>query len=140
MLTPGETKDLMRRFEAAMNERRLDDLDAFIAPDVVRHCEATPAVVVTNLDQLKDFLRFDAAVFPDNKQTFEHIVVDGDMVGLWATYEGTQDGDLGPFPATGKYAKISFGAVFRMAEGKIAEWWITWDNMAILRQLGHLQG
>jgi steroid delta-isomerase-like uncharacterized protein len=140
VLTPGETKDLMRRFEAAMNERRLDDLDAIIAPDVVRHCEATPGSVVTNLDQLKDFLRFDASVFPDNKQTFEHIVVDGDMVGLWATYEGTQEGDFGPFPATGKYAKFSFGCVFRLAEGKIAEWWVTWDNMAILRQLGHLQG
>jgi len=25
-----------------------------------------------------------------------------------------------------------------MADGKIAEWWITWDNMTILRQLGHM--
>jgi hypothetical protein len=22
--------------------------------------------------------------------------------------------------------------------GKIAEWWVTWDNMTILRALGHL--
>jgi len=28
--------------------------------------------------------------------------------------------------------------VFRMADRKIAEWWVTWDNMTILRALGHL--
>jgi predicted ester cyclase len=28
--------------------------------------------------------------------------------------------------------------MFRMADGKIAEWWVTWDNMTILRQLGHM--
>jgi hypothetical protein len=28
--------------------------------------------------------------------------------------------------------------VFRMADGKIAEWWITWDNMTVLQQLGHM--
>ena len=46
----------------------------------------------------------------------------------------------GPFPASGKYAKFHFGCVFRLADGKIAEWWVTWDNMEVLRQLGHLQG
>jgi hypothetical protein len=25
-----------------------------------------------------------------------------------------------------------------VANGKIAEWWVTWDNLAILAQLGHL--
>ncbi|MHA6792178.1 ester cyclase [Pseudonocardia bannensis] len=140
MSTIADTKDLMRRFESAMNTRRLDLLDEIISPDVVRRCEATPAFEVTNLDQLKDFLRADASVFPDNKQTFEHILVDGDMVAIWATYEGTQRGWMGPFPPSDKYAKFSFSGVFRMENGKIAEWWVTWDNMSILGQLGHLPG
>jgi steroid delta-isomerase-like uncharacterized protein len=138
MLTTTETKDLMKRFEAAMNARDLDALDALVAPDVVRHCEATPALVVENLDQLKDFLRVDAATFPDNVQTFEHIVVEDDQVGLWARYAGTQEGPMGPFPASGKRADFHFGCVFRMADDRIAEWWVTWDNMTILGQLGHL--
>jgi steroid delta-isomerase-like uncharacterized protein len=139
MSTSTDTKELMRRFESAMNARRLDLLDELIAPDVVRHCEATPGLEVTNLDQLKDFLKADASVFPDNKQTFEHILVDGDMAAVWATYEGTQMGQMGPFPPSGKYAKFSFSGVFRISDGKIAEWWVTWDNLAILRQLGHLR-
>jgi hypothetical protein len=28
--------------------------------------------------------------------------------------------------------------VIRLAGGKMAELWITWDNLAILTQLGHL--
>jgi steroid delta-isomerase-like uncharacterized protein len=138
MSTSANVKELMRRFENAMNARRLDLLDELISPDVVRHCEATPGLVVTNLDQLKDFLKADAAVFPDNKQTFEHILVDGDMAAVWATYEGTQMGQMGPFPPSEKHAKFSFSGIFRVSEGKIAQWWVTWDNLTILRQLGHL--
>jgi predicted ester cyclase len=140
MSTSAETKDLVRRFESAMNARQLDLLDEIISPDVVRHCEATPGIEVTDLDQLKDFLRADASVFPDNKQTFNHVLVDEDMVGIWATYEGTQMGKMGPFPPSEKYVKFSFACILRMEEGKIAEWWVTWDNMSILAQLGHLPG
>jgi steroid delta-isomerase-like uncharacterized protein len=140
MSSSEDTKDLMRRFVSAMNTRQLDQLDELIAPDVVRHCEATPGLEVNNIDQLKAFLRADAAAFPDNKQTFEHVLVDGDMVAMWATYEGTQTGQMGPFPPSGKYAEFSFGGVLRMEQGKIAEWWVTWDNMSILGQLGHLPG
>jgi SnoaL-like polyketide cyclase len=45
---------------------------------------------------------------------------------------------MGPFPASDRTAKFDFGAVFRFDGGKIAEWWVTWDNMTILRALGHL--
>jgi predicted ester cyclase len=45
---------------------------------------------------------------------------------------------MGPFPPSGKKFQVDFGAVFRMAQGKIAEWWVTWDNTAMLAQLGHL--
>lgn len=45
---------------------------------------------------------------------------------------------MGPFPPSGKRVRFDFGAVFHVANGKIAEWWVTWDNLAILAQLGHL--
>ena len=121
-----------------MNERRLDDLDAIIAADFVRHCEATPQVDVRSLAQFKDFLRQDAAAFPDNVQTFTHVVAADDQIGVFATYEGTHMGPLGPFPPTGKKASFTFAGVFRVDGGKLAEFWITWDNMTILAQLGLL--
>ena len=32
---------------------------------------------------------------------------------------------------------VDMGALFRIADGRIAELWVTWDNMSALGQLGH---
>jgi predicted ester cyclase len=90
------------------------------------------------LEEFKDFLRQDAAVFPDNTQTFTHVIAEGHMVATWATYEGTQLGQMGTFPPSGKRVRFDFAAILRVADGKLAEEWVTWDNMTILAQLGYL--
>ena len=66
------------------------------------------------------------------------LVAEGNLVAAWATYEGMQRGPMGPFPPSGRRAQFDFGSVFRIENRKIAEWWVTWDNMTILRALGHL--
>jgi steroid delta-isomerase-like uncharacterized protein len=139
MSTPTEqNKAAVRRFFEAWNSRQSEAFDELVAPDVVRHCQATPGLDVLSLDQLKEFLRLDTEVFPDSVQTIKHLVAEGNLVALWVTYEGTQRGAMGPFPPSGARTQFDFGAVFRMDGGKIAEWWVTWDNMTVLRQLGHL--
>jgi predicted ester cyclase len=138
MTSTTEMHALVQRLERAMNERRLDDLDAIVADDFVRHCEATPGVEVRSREQFKQFLRDYTAVFPDNVQTFTQVVAEGDHIGVFATYEGTHQGPFGGFEPTGKRAKFTFSGVFRVAGGKLAEFWITWDNMTILGQLGLL--
>jgi predicted ester cyclase len=131
-------RSLIQRLEDAMNRRELDELDEIVAPDFIRHCEATPHLDVRSLEDFKAFLREDAAVFPDNVQTFTHVAVDGDLIGVFATYEGTHLGRFGPFEPTGKRAKFDFAGMLKVADGKLAEFWITWDNMTILTQLGLL--
>ena len=133
-----ENKALVRRFGEAMNSRRFDLLDDVVAPDIVRHCQATPDVDVRSLDDFKAFLRQDLATVPDSVQTLKHLVAEGDMVAVWVTYEGTQQGPLGPFPATGRRLTLDFGAFLRIEGGRIAEMWVTWDNVAALAQLGHV--
>jgi steroid delta-isomerase-like uncharacterized protein len=134
----AENKILVRRFEEAMNTRQLDALDEVVAPNFVRHCQATPNLDVRSLEQFKDFLRQDAAVFPDNTQTFTHVIAEGDTVAVWATYEGTQRGQMGSFPPSGRKVRFDFAAILRVENGKLAELWVTWDNMTILAQLGYL--
>jgi len=140
MTTTEQNKAVIRRFLDAWNERRADVFDELVAPDVVRHCEATPGLEVRSLAQVKEFLRQDTAVFPDSVQTIKLILAEGDLVAAWTTYEGTQQGQMGPFPASGRRARFDFGSVFRMENGRIAEWWVTWDNLTVLRALGHLPG
>jgi steroid delta-isomerase-like uncharacterized protein len=136
--TTEPNKAIIRQFFEAWNSRQPQAFDELVASDVVRHCQATPGLDVYSLDQLKEFLRLDTEIFPDSVQTLKHLVAEGDLVTVWATYEGTQKGTMGPFPPSGARAQFDFGAVFRITRGKIAEWWVTWDNMTVLRQLGHL--
>jgi predicted ester cyclase len=134
----AQNKILVRRFEAAMNTRQLQVLDEIVAPDFVRHCQATPNLDIRSLGQFKDFLRQDLTVFPDNSQTFTQIIAEDDMVAAWAIYEGTQLGQMGPFPPSGKKVRFDFGAILRVEHGKLAELWVTWDNLTILAELGYL--
>ncbi len=76
-------------------------------------------------------------VCPDSKVEINQMVAEDDRVAIWATYSGTQEGAMGPFPPSGKRMVLEFGAIFRVEEGKLAELWVTWDNMAALSQLGH---
>lgn len=136
--TSEENKALARRLGEAIDARQLDLLDDIVAPNFIRHCQATPEVDVRSLQAFKEFLRQDATVFPDSTQTLRHMLAEGDLVAVWVTYDGTQRGQMGPFPPSGKKMQVDFGAVLRVENGKIAEMWVTWDNLAALAQLGHL--
>ena len=99
--TTEHNKTAIRRFVEAWNNRQPEAFDELMAPDVLRHCQATPAVEVRSLEQVKEFLKQDTASFPDSRQTIVHMVAEGDFVAAWATYEGTQRGPIGPLPASG---------------------------------------
>ena len=122
----------------AINDRRLDELHRFVATDVVRHSAATPGVVVTSLDEFRDFLVADIASMPDSTQTIEHIFGSGDFVAVRMTLEATQTGQMAPFPPTGKRMRIPFLGILRAEDHRIAEIWVEWDNLNALSQLGHL--
>ena len=130
-------KEIVRRNALAINSRDLELLAATTAQDLVRHCQATPEIEIRNLKQFKEFLLADWATFPDSVLTITELVAEGDRVAIWATYEATQTGPMGPFPASGKRMSLDIAGVFRIADGKIAEIWVEWDNMSALTQLGH---
>ena len=121
----------------AINARNLDALDNFVAPDVVRHSAATAGIVVTNLSEFKAFLETDFATVSDSVQKIDVIFGGGDYVAVRARYIGTQDGPMGPFPASGKKLELPYNGILRFEDGKIAEIWVEWDNLFALTQLGH---
>jgi steroid delta-isomerase-like uncharacterized protein len=132
-----ENKAVARRAVEALNNRDLDMLDEFIAKNYVRHSQATPEIQVRSLDDFKRFIQQDAATFPDSRMTMDLLVAEGDRVAFYGTYIGTQQGQMGPFPPSGKQMKIEFAGVHRFENGKIAETWVTWDNLSALTQLGY---
>lgn len=132
-------KEVVRRFVTAINERRFDDLDELVSPDVTRHSPSTPGLEVRSLAQFKDMLREDLTGVPDALQEVRILVAEGDLVALWANYSGTQDGPIGPFPATGRRVDADFAGILRLEGGMITEINVVWDNLSMLVQLGHLE-
>jgi steroid delta-isomerase-like uncharacterized protein len=130
-------KELVSRFNEAVNAQDLAALDAVAAASFVRHSQATPDVEVTSLEQFKGYLKANHEIFPDERITLSQLVAEADRVAFWGRYAGTQRGPMGPFPASGKRMEIDIAGVFRIADGRIAELWIVWDNLAALAQLGH---
>ena len=133
----SENIQLVHAMTKAINDRNLDELDKFLAPDLVRHCAATPDVAVTNLEEFRAFLETDIAAVPDSVQKIDIIFGSGDYVAARVIYSGTQTGQMGPFPASGKHVTVPFIGILRIDEGKIAEIWVEWDNLNSLSQLGH---
>ncbi len=134
--TPSENKALVLKSVAAMDASAFDDLDKYLAPNFVRHCQATPEAVVESLDDFKALLRSWSKTYSNVVTKIDVLVAEGDLVAFYGSYSATQIGPMGPFPATGKQIVSEFSGYHRIAKGKIAETWVTWDNLAALVQLG----
>lgn len=133
----AQNKSIARRFGDALNSRNLNALDDVVDPGFVRHSQATPGIAIRSLEEFKRFLQDDWAGVPDGQTSVRFLIAEGDLVALYCTYAGTQTGQWGPLPPSGKRFELDFCGVFRITCGKIAELWITWDNLTLLRQLGH---
>ena len=129
---------LVKFFGEACDARAYDRIRMIVDSAFVRHCQATPGVIVQNREQFIEYLKADAVVFPDSRQNLQTVVAQGDMAAFSLKYEGTQEGQMGPFPASHKKMQLDVQGMFRIKEGKLAELWLTWDNLAALGQLGHL--
>ena len=76
--------------------------------------------------------------FPDLSTTIDVQVAEGDYVTNRGTGGGTNTGDMMGMPATGKSAVITWMDIYRIENGKIAEYWHNEDVAGMLQQLGVL--
>ena len=129
-------KKVVREFIDAIHARDWRRLDAVVARDFVRHSCAAPPIY--SRDGLESYLRSEFEIFPDAVETIEDIVAEGDRVAVRHAFRGTQSGAMGPYPASGRLMRGQYLAIYRLAEGVIAEAWVEWDNLSGLVQLGHL--
>ena len=131
-----KNKELVAEVFALVDSGEFEKLDDYIAEDYVRHCQATPEVQVTSLASFKAYLAQNRETFPDEQLTVHRLVAEDDLVAFWMTYSGTQQGQMGPYPATGERLELDIAGVHRIADGKVVESWIVWDNLTGLVQLG----
>ena len=139
--------DLERQNMAIVRKAHADlaagDFDAFkasIAPDYVRHCQAMPPGLqeLHGTDEFFAFLEEFVVAVPDYQDSLTQMIAQGDRVAYVSTMTGTQTGPLGQLPASGKSFTLVNIIIQRLENGKVAETWVSWDNVAFLSQLGFM--
>jgi predicted SnoaL-like aldol condensation-catalyzing enzyme len=74
--------------------------------------------------------------FPDFSMTIDKMASKDDEVWGLMTARGTQQGQFGPMPPTGKRIEIAVIDIMRFKDGKLVEHWGVPDRLAAMQQLG----
>lgn len=124
-----ENKSIVRRWIEAYNKRNLD-FDEFIAPDYVDHTNQV------DRDGLKQLFDMGLKAYPDWHETIEDIIAEGDKVWVRLSYTGTHKGEFMGLPPTGKKVTSTAVDIYRIVDGKLAEYWNVTDTVNIFKQIG----
>jgi len=104
-------KKVVRRYiEEVINQRQLDLIDTFFAPEMRA--------------QVRGFLTSDDNPFPDAQEEIQDIVAEGNKVMVRWYFSATHQGEFRGIPATGKRIEITGYGVYYLENGQI-----TWDTM-----------
>ncbi len=135
----AQHKALVQRVHQEVSAGNIGIFDEVLSPDYVRHCQAMPpgAQELHGTTEFKAFISDFLRAVPDCKDEVQFIIAEGDKVAYVTTMTGTQRGPMGGLPASDKKFTLTNIVIHRFANGKIAETWVSWDNLAMLMQLGH---
>ena len=135
MSTEGNKALVRRLYEGGWNKgQEVEAYSEVCSQDIVQH--ASGVYAFTGLEPALQVVRALRSAFPDANITIEDMVGEGDKLALYFTLRGTHQGEYLGIPATGKQIVFQDIAIFRFADGKVAEFWSVMDPMAIPRQLG----
>ena len=133
-----QNKALVRRIHAEVSKGNLEIFDEVLSPDYVRHCQAMPPGFqeLHGTDQFKTFIADFSTAVPDCNDSVLFVIAENDMVAYVTKMTGTQTGPMGELPASGRTFTLTNIVIHRFENGRITETWVSWDNMAMLAQLG----
>ena len=140
MTTVEENKAMIRRFyEDGANARNSAVITELVAPEFIGHYpDIVPGFSGTSQgpESLIRDLDFIAGMVPDFRTTLEDMIGAGDRVAIRGTTQGTHTGEVPGVPATGNVVHFTWCAIYRFANGRIAERWLNDDALSTFQQLG----
>jgi steroid delta-isomerase-like uncharacterized protein len=134
-MSTEDNKALVRRFyDEVFNNKNMAGVDAFVAPNVIDH--SLPPGAPGEIEGVRQTITMFLTAFPDLHLTLEDIIAEGDKVVVRWTMRGTHQGASLGMPPTGKQFTLPGISLLRLDGGMAAETWVSYDQLAMLQQLG----
>ena len=129
-----DIKQTQRRLiEEPFVKGNIDVIDQLCDPGYRGH---DPMTGDTNREGVKDLARMYRAAFPDLKCTILASCAEGDTCVTHWRMTGTHRGKLMGLEPTGKRVTVEGMSFAKFRGGKLAEDWVQWDSLGLMRQLG----
>lgn len=134
-MSTEDNKALVRHFfEDVWNKHNLALVDELFSADYVEH-RPIPGIPPTR-DGFKQVASMFWSGFPDGRIEVEDQVAEGDTVVTRWISRSTQTGEFMQLAPMGKQVVVDGIHINRMADGKIVETWVQFDQLGMLQQLG----
>ncbi len=126
----ADLKSLNVRWIQAFNERDWKTEKAIRTPDFRAYVSGTPGPL--DADAWSGFLSAFTAAFPDSRISVDACIAEGDTVATRWTLTGTHQGEFQGIPPSGRAVKFTGIEYNRVVDGRLAEHWSMFDNVALL--------
>jgi predicted ester cyclase len=128
-------KALVRELtEVVWNQRGLDRIPDFYRPDFVG--DYRPYALRQGHEGIRTSVAGAWTAFPDYHEQILELIGEGDRVVVHLAISGTQRGQWGPLPPTGKRVQFEEIVILQIRDGKVLRQRGIVDNLNALRQLG----
>ncbi len=126
---------VQRYVDEIQNAHSLDALESIFAEDFIDHMASSGGLYLGGMEGLKRGYATFLDAFPDLHVTVEDMIAEGDKVVAYKTLSGTHRGTHLEIPPTGKRVQYQIISIYRIKNGKIAEYWGLQDEISLKRQL-----
>lgn len=134
MPTAEENKAIVTRYwEEVWNQKKVERLDDFVAPNHVIHL---PGGQAHRPPSIPAWAHQALLSFPDVHFTIHDMIAEGDRVATRWSYVATHTGKFLSIEPTGKTVTDEGTTTVRLEDGRIAEMWVNQDSLGLLMQLG----
>lgn len=127
-----ELKPLIDKYVEVWNSGNVDELDAIMSTNFVRHAGPTSA---DGLENIKKLIAGSRTAFPDLYLVLTDEMFTENRFAAHFSFTATNTGP-GQFPPTGKSVEVWGVIIAHFVNGKLTEEWVGYDNQSFLEQLG----
>lgn len=130
--TADYNKKLVRTLYDCINERKLDEMQALVAPDFIGpRGERGPAEFRATIQTI-------LTGFPGVQFELHEVFGEGDRVAVRWTFRAPHDGRFAGLPPTHTLVTQEGNVIYQVADGLVVRAWVQVDRLGVLQQIGAL--